>query len=455
MGFTVAGRTVPGLTVRPAVDRECARAGLTSRETTGLGAVGAAFVFGGGFFSTGAKMMRALASAGFGSVGFAVGGGVGAAAGGVDRTCGTGEGADFEGVTEYGSGCVARGAGDEATYEDAVVRGLLFHHCMTSRTANPRTGAIASAAISARPSGVYCVRIPSAFHHASHHTRMDSSSPSRSSITLLRSASRAVFPSFFHDGLRRSCFCTFCRAATSSTRVIAVCSFWRTITTETQKGHNYLRCTRKLGPCSQPFVREEEVARQTQAALERVTVPRDWIEWMTAELSEERRRQVAADQQQLDGLRAGIAATEQKLQRLTDAYLEGVLDIDEYRRAKAQRVEKKAGLTERLAQIERNPASWLEPADRFLKALSEATLCAEGDETAEKAKWLKKVGSNLTVRAKTIRYEFNEPWKTAEKHGRFAQPERRASASDARLGGETHHVFTTAEREGFEPSLRI
>jgi site-specific DNA recombinase len=35
------------------------------------------------------------------------------------------------------------------------------------------------------------------------------------------------------------------------------------ITTETQKGHNYLRCTKKGGrPCSQPYVREEEISRQ-------------------------------------------------------------------------------------------------------------------------------------------------------------------------------------------------
>ena len=30
-------------------------------------------------------------------------------------------------------------------------------------------------------------------------------------------------------------------------------------------------------------------------------------------------------------------------------------------------------------------------------------------------------------------------------HGRFAQPETRASASDARVVGEIHHVFTIAE----------
>jgi len=36
------------------------------------------------------------------------------------------------------------------------------------------------------------------------------------------------------------------------------------ITTETQKGHNYLRCTSVKGICSQKYVREEIVTSQIQ-----------------------------------------------------------------------------------------------------------------------------------------------------------------------------------------------
>lgn len=45
------------------------------------------------------------------------------------------------------------------------------------------------------------------------------------------------------------------------------------ITTETQKGHNYLHCTKKKVPCSEPFVREEEVDRQVRAELGRLAPP--------------------------------------------------------------------------------------------------------------------------------------------------------------------------------------
>ena len=40
------------------------------------------------------------------------------------------------------------------------------------------------------------------------------------------------------------------------------------ITTETQKGHNYLRCTKRVKKdCSQPYVREEKIAEQITEVL--------------------------------------------------------------------------------------------------------------------------------------------------------------------------------------------
>ncbi len=39
------------------------------------------------------------------------------------------------------------------------------------------------------------------------------------------------------------------------------------ITTETQKGHNYLHCTKRKGPCDQPYVREVEIGKQIRSLL--------------------------------------------------------------------------------------------------------------------------------------------------------------------------------------------
>ena len=49
------------------------------------------------------------------------------------------------------------------------------------------------------------------------------------------------------------------------------------ITTETQKGHNYLRCTKRKNPCSQKYVREELITSQIQNEIKKVSLPLDWL----------------------------------------------------------------------------------------------------------------------------------------------------------------------------------
>src|SRR4030043_1977173 len=55
------------------------------------------------------------------------------------------------------------------------------------------------------------------------------------------------------------------------------------ITTETQKGHNYLRCTKRKNPCSQRYAREEIITSEIQKEIKKVSLPDDWAKWMLAE----------------------------------------------------------------------------------------------------------------------------------------------------------------------------
>ena len=45
------------------------------------------------------------------------------------------------------------------------------------------------------------------------------------------------------------------------------------ITAETHKGHNYYRCTKKKIPCSQKYVREENLNEQISSILQKVSCP--------------------------------------------------------------------------------------------------------------------------------------------------------------------------------------
>jgi site-specific DNA recombinase len=64
------------------------------------------------------------------------------------------------------------------------------------------------------------------------------------------------------------------------------------ITTEQQKGHNYLRCTKRKNPCTQKYVREELITSQIQEEIKKVSLPLDWTKWMIAENAKDRQSEV-------------------------------------------------------------------------------------------------------------------------------------------------------------------
>jgi len=47
------------------------------------------------------------------------------------------------------------------------------------------------------------------------------------------------------------------------------------ITTEQQKGHNYLRCTKRKNPCEQRYTREDIITSQIKTELQKVSLPLD------------------------------------------------------------------------------------------------------------------------------------------------------------------------------------
>ena len=99
-----------------------------------------------------------------------------------------------------------------------------------------------------------------------------------------------------------------------------------TASTETQKGHNYLRCT-KWTACSQPYVREEAITQQIVGILHKISLPADWANWMLAELEREQATDTTAAAEQLQSLRDELADYDRKLDRLMAAYLDEGLSL--------------------------------------------------------------------------------------------------------------------------------
>ena len=225
------------------------------------------------------------------------------------------------------------------------------------------------------------------------------------------------------------------------------------ITNERQKGHTYLRCTKKRGACSQRYLREEKMTEQVTETLKDIALPKEDANWMLKRL----RRQQVKDRTRADlaiaSIRENIADIDRQTERLQNAYLNEVVSLEEFRSTKTKLVAKRAKLKENLTQYDRDEATRLEPVEKFIKASRDAFSAAFGTNAAEKRDWLKQAGSNRQVLSGVLVFEPREAWKivatsTLQENRRQTRP----CESDA-YSRELVTVPSKAVRVGFEPTV--
>jgi hypothetical protein len=139
-----------------------------------------------------------------------------------------------------------------------------------------------------------------------------------------------------------------------------------------------------------------------------------------------------------EAIRSQIREVDDKLDRLTTAYLDQALSLPEYKDARSRLIENKQALKENLAEAEAQQGNWFEPAIRFVEASKSAAFLAEEGTDEEKRDFLKKVGSNLTITNRHLSVVPRGAWQLVVDQGSFAQRHTPAPPFGAGLVGETH-----------------
>ena len=104
----------------------------------------------------------------------------------------------------------------------------------------------------------------------------------------------------------------------------------RSITAETQKGHVYYHCTKRLTNCNQKYVREEELAAQIKSFIQKVSLCDDWTKKILQEIEKEKNNGVQSSRPQQQNLETKIANVNNKIDKLIDIYLAGEIVLEEY-----------------------------------------------------------------------------------------------------------------------------
>ena len=183
------------------------------------------------------------------------------------------------------------------------------------------------------------------------------------------------------------------------------------ITSETHKGHNYYRCTKKKNNCSQKYIREELLAEQISNLIQKVSLPPAWTKKMINKLDKEKEENVQTEMTFAQNLKSQILEHEKTLDKLLDLRLSSAISTGEYAAKKQKILNQKIEISEKLKDFERKGNRWLELCKNFILTANQAQIAALRGNFSEKKNFLKKVGSNPLLRERLVFLEYKNPWK--------------------------------------------
>jgi site-specific DNA recombinase len=181
-------------------------------------------------------------------------------------------------------------------------------------------------------------------------------------------------------------------------------------TTERQKGHNYYRCTRYKGFCTQPYIREELLMEQVRAECKKLVLPEDWADQMIAEINGKQEEAAQSSARSAQAIKEQIAGIDRTVDKLVDAYLAGDIDKDAYQRKRSDLTGQKMDLKGKLEEIGRNGTDSLEPAIKLINWSKELNKHVFEGNSRALAKALQISSSNRQILAKKVTLTVGPPF---------------------------------------------
>ena len=182
------------------------------------------------------------------------------------------------------------------------------------------------------------------------------------------------------------------------------------VTAEIQKGHTYYHCTKKRGPCTQRYIRQEALLTQVKEAIIKVYIDQETKEQMLRQWDIQAKEASNASSTRARQVQVEMKACDERMERLLDLYIARDIGPEEYQRKKAKLLAEKVQLKEKLREIERGSGGWLELARTFLNTCHEAGSIALQENTRALKAFLKNIGSNFVLKNRTLCLTYTSPY---------------------------------------------
>jgi DNA invertase Pin-like site-specific DNA recombinase len=185
---------------------------------------------------------------------------------------------------------------------------------------------------------------------------------------------------------------------------------------EMQKGHVYYRCQTKQ--CPQKTIREELVDEAFATMLMQLRFNEIEERYFRQEIKDGFQSATAFRETQTKALNLQLDQVRSRLSKLTDAYIDGMLEKEIYLDKKNSLVLEEKGIKERLERLDEGEQKVIRRVEAFLELVNNAYLSYKMANPQEKRELVKIVTSNLYVKDKSLSIELNYPFQViAERAG--------------------------------------
>jgi site-specific DNA recombinase len=218
---------------------------------------------------------------------------------------------------------------------------------------------------------------------------------------------------------------------------------------ERQKGNVYYRCHNKL--CPKTSVREELVGTEVARFFQQFRFNEQEVEYAKAKILELRKTWATRQEDDTRNLNVKLGQIKDRLNRLTDAYLDQALDKAMFEERKKNLLLEQKTVEENLANLIRNRGSSPDKIEKFLELAGNAWLSHKSAFPEERREMVNIFTSNRLVDGKKIDLKPSLPFQEIANRPQFTYCDQRQDIP--RTWDRILDVLTTLNMQGLLPDL--
>lgn len=177
---------------------------------------------------------------------------------------------------------------------------------------------------------------------------------------------------------------------------------------EIQRSHVYYRCHTKNCPTSP--IKQEQVEVSLQQFLTDISLSKAQLESLSLKLHKTVQLDGGMIERELKGLRFKIVALDEKVDKLTDAVVDGIIEKDIFFRKKQRLIEQQIGIREKIEAIQEEKEGKKNLVDKFLEQLEILILKGKQQKTDEIVDLVKFSTSNILYNGEKLILQSLSPF---------------------------------------------